>query len=267
MGDIKAKVWRTVRLQTGINRFLNDGMLGLTRARLAAELVDVHGFYNIPYIASLQFRTAGGWYQDNPQLVNISSNYAALHGNPTATTMTSAYKIQEQIMASSQPLFNFGDEKYGIKSYVYGGIAARGYSTGDADLIGQLSPILDVRLNRLRVQTGYTTSSVSGNSPFVFDEYIQGTSSVYLSGDVKVNKYISIGGTTGYNMTAKLYYARQLVAAIGPPDMKLVVGKDFILNNYRFGFNLIYGQPIPFNTLVFKGSPDQGQLGGSTGGI
>ncbi len=267
VGDIKAKIWRTVRLQSGINRFLPDGMLGLTRARLALEAVDVHGIYNIPYLASLQFRTAGGWYQDNPQLVNISSNYAALHGNPTSTIMTSAYKIQEQIMASTQPIFNFGDEKWGVKSFIFGGVAARGYSTGNLNMIGQLSPILDVRLNRLRVQTGYTTSSVGGSSPFVFDEYIQGQSSVYLSGDVKVCKYISIGGTTGYNMTSKLYYARQLVAAVGPPDVKLVIGKDFILNNYRFGFNMIYGQPVPFNKLVFKGAPDQGQLGGTTGGI
>ena len=267
VGDIKARVWRTVKLQAGINRFLNDGILGMTRARLALELNNTKTFSNIPYLGVLSFRTSGGWYQDNPQLVNISSTYAALHGNPTATAMTSAFKIQQQMMFTTQPIFNFGDDKVGIKSFIYGGAAARGYSTGNADLITQLSPIIDVHLNRLRLQTGYTTSSVNGQSPFVFDEYVQGTSSVFLQGDVKLCKYLSVGGMTGYNMTAKLAYAKQLVAAVGPPDAKLVVGKDFILNNYRFGFNLLYGDPIGFNKLVFKGTPDQGQLGGTAGGI
>jgi hypothetical protein len=267
VGDIKARVWRTVRFQSGINRFLNDGMFGLTRARLAAELVNQQGISNIPYLSMLSFRTSGGWYQDNPQLVNISSTYAALHGNPTATAMTSAYKIQQQIMLATHPFFNIGDDKYGIKGFVYGAAAARGYSTGNSNFVTQLSPILDVHLNRLRMQTGYTTSSVNGSSPFVFDEYVQGTQSVFLTGDVKVCKYLDIGGYTGYNMTAKLNYAKQLVAAIGPPDVKFVIGKDFILNNYRFGFNLLYGDPIQYNKLVFKGTPDQGQLGNAAGGI
>ncbi len=267
VGDIKSRVWRTIRLQAGINRFLNDGMLGLTRARLATELVNQQSIGSIPYLSSLTFRTTAGWFQDNPQLVNISSTYAQLHGNPTSTKITSAYRAQQQIMFTTHPFFNIGDDRVGVKAFIYGGAAARGYSTGNADLITQLSPILDVHLSRLRLQTGYTTSSVSGQSPFVFDEYIQGTSSVFLQGDVKVCKYFTIGGMTGYNMTAKLNYAKTLVAAIGPPDVKFVVGKDFILNNYRFGFNLLYGDPIQYNKLVFKGGPDQGQLGGAAGGI
>jgi len=34
------------------------------------------------------------------------------------------------------------------------------------------------------------------------------------------------------------------------------------LNNYRVGFNVLHGEPIPFDKLVLKGTPDQGQLGG-----
>ncbi len=267
IADFKATVWHTVRLQSGINRFLPDGMLGLTRARVALELNDNHPFYNIPYLSSLNFRTAAGWYQDNPQLVYISSNYAQLHGNPNQTVMNSGYKVQEQVSFVTHPLFNFGDDKWGAKGYIYGGAAARAYSTGDSSLIGQLSPILDVHMSRLRFQGGYTSSSVNGQSPFVFDQYIQGQNSVFLQGDVKLNKYLSIGGMTGYNMTQKLSYSKTLIAAIGPPDLKLIFGKDFILNNYRLGFNVLYGQPVQFDKLVFKGNPDQGQLGNRTGGI
>lgn len=267
IGDIKARVYRTVKFQAGVNRFLPDGMLGQVRARLAAELNDNHPFFNVPYLGSVNFRTAGGWYQDNPNLVYISSTYAALHGNPNTTVMNSGYKIQEQATFSTHPLFNIGDDKWGIKSFIYGGAAARGYSTGNSSLITQLSPILDLRANIVRLQAGYTTSTVNGSSPFVFDQYIQGQNSVFVQGDVKLSKYIDLGGMTGYNMTQKLSYAKTLVAAIGPPDLKLIVGKDFILNNYRLGFNVLYGQPVQYDKLVFKGAPDQGQLGNGTNGI
>ncbi len=267
IADFKASIWKSLRLQSGVNRFLNDGMLGMTRARLALELVNSKSISSVPYLSSLTFRTSGGWYQDNPQLVYISSTYAQLHGNPKTTVMNSAYKVQQQVMFSTHPLFNFGDDKYGAKAFIYGGAAARGYSSGDASLIGQLSPILDVHASRLRFQSGYTASSVGGSSPFVFDQYIQGQKSVFLQGDVKVSKYLSVGGMAGYNMTAKLSYARTLVAAIGPPDLKLIIGKDFILNNYRLGFNVLYGQPVQFDKLVFKNAPDQGQLASKAGGI
>jgi hypothetical protein len=267
IADLKANIWRTTKLQAGINRFLPDGMLGMTRARIALEVNDNHLITNVPYLGSLNFRTAGGWYEDNPQLVYVSDNYAALRGNPNSTVMNKAFKLQEQITFTTHPLFNIGDDKWGVKSYIYGGVAARAYSTGDSNLITQLSPILDVHANRLRLQGGYASSSVNGNSPFVFDQYIQGQNSVYLSGDIKISKYLSVGGMTGYNMTQKLSYSKTLVAAIGPPDFKLVVGKDFILNNYRIGFNVLYGQPVHFDKLVFKGRPDHGQLGSGAGGI
>jgi hypothetical protein len=262
VGDIKAKLYKSIRLQAGVNRFLDDGMMGLTRARLMAEVKDVHQITTIPYIGLLQFRSSAGWAQDNPLLVNVSSTNAQLHGSPTSSVMKSAYRVQEQITVTSHPIFSIGDDKYGAKSFLYGGTALRGYSTGDASLIGQFGPILDLRLNRLRMQTGYTNAAVRGASPFVFDEFVQGTQSVYAIGDVRVNRYLTLGTLIGYNLTAKLAYAKQLQAAIGPPDAKLLIGRDFVLNNYRVGFNILHGEPVPFDKLVLKGTPDQGQLGG-----
>ena len=53
-----------------------------------------------------------------------------------------------------------------------------------------------------------------------------------------------------------------ITAAIGPPDFKVLLSRDFLRGINRFGFDVLYGQPIPFNRLVLKGSPDHGQLGG-----
>jgi len=129
-------------------------------------------------------------------------------------------------------------------------------------LMAQAGPILNVYLNRFRLQGGYTQSAVRGKSPFVFDQFIQGQRSVQLGGDVKVSQYLTLGGSMGYNLNDKLLYQRSITAAVGPPDFKMLFSYDTIRRNNRYGFDVIYGQPVPFNKLVLKGTPDQGQLGG-----
>ncbi len=262
VADLKTKVWRATRLQAGINRFLNDGMMGMDRARAIAELVDNENFTHLPLLASFNFRTSAGWAQDNPELINVTPAYAKLYGNVTTTKITSAWRAQEQMTATSKPMFSFGDDKWGIKSFLFAGLALRGYSTNQANAIGQFGPTFSCNLNRLRFMAGYTLANVKGSSPFVFDEYIQGSQSTYVQGDYRVSKYLTLGGLYGYSLSSKLPYAEQIQAAVGPQDFKFIVGTDVIRGNYKFGFDMLYGAPIPFNNLVVKGSPDQGQLGG-----
>jgi hypothetical protein len=262
VSDFKLRIRKGFRFQSGINRYIDDGMMGARRARAIAEFVDNHPISNIPLLAAVNFRTSAGWAQDNPQLVNQTSAYAHLFGNVTSTDIKSAMRFQEQVTASTQPIFRFGDSNFGIKSFISGGAAARGYSTGDKNALGQIGPVIDLYLNRVRLQAGYTQSAYSGTSPFVFDEFIQGTRSTFLSGDFRINKWITLGGSLGYNLVDKLYYAKTVTAAIGPPDFKLLLSGNMIQASYRVGFNLLYGQPVPFDKLVLKSTPDQGQLGG-----
>lgn len=263
VADLKGAITKNAGFQLGVNRFLSDGMMGFRRARLLAEVADNRTLNGIPFINGLNFRTSAGWAQDNPQLVNLTPEYAKLFGNnANKTVQASAFKIQEQITASTHPLFAVGNDKYGMKSYIYGGAALRGYSTGDGGIIGQIGPALDVRLGRVHLMTNYTQSGVKGSSPFVYDQFIQGNRSVSFSGDVKVNKYLTLGGSIGYNLNAKLYYGKAITAAIGPEDFKLLIRRDLVTGMNRMGFDVLYGQPINFQRLVLKGGPDQGQLGG-----
>jgi hypothetical protein len=171
-------------------------------------------------------------------------------------------KIQEQLTATTHPLFAVGDRKYGVKSYIYGGVAARAYSTGDASVIGQLGPVLDLYLNRVRAQIGYTQGAVRGSSPFVFDQYIQGNQSGYIAGDYKFSKFLSVGGSYGLNISDNLAYQKQINIAVGPPDFKVLAMYNSIMGTGRLGFDVLYGSQIPFQQLILKGKADQGQLGG-----
>lgn len=265
VGDVKFKLYKEVRFQAGINRFLTDGMYGMRRARAIAEVYDNKTYSKIPFLQNLNFRTAIGIAQDNPQLINQSGTaYANLFGQAaqTKTVMTTALRASEQITATTHPLFVVGDDKYGVKSYFYGGVGLSGYSTGNARLMTQAGPVLDMHLNKVRLQTGYTQSAVKGSSPFVFDQFIQGSRSAYVSGDIKASKYVTIGGTLGWNFDAKMAYAKTITAAIGPEDFKVLLSRDMVRGTNRFGFDLLYGAPIQYNKLVLKGNPDQGQQGG-----
>lgn len=263
VADLRYRINNTAQFAGGINRFMDDGLYGFRRARVAAEVVDRRIFDKVPYMSFVGLRSSAGFYQDNPQLVNLSPGYASLFGGTqTSTVMNSAFKAQVQLTGSTHPLFALGDEKFGVKSYLFGGVAARGYSSGDASLLGQVSPVFDVYLNRARFQVGYAQSMARGNSPFVFDQFIQGSRSVNLQGDVKVNKYLTLGGGLGYNLQNKLFYSKMLTAAIGPEDFKVLLSREMVTGINRVGFDIIYGAPVGFNKLVLKQNPDHGNLGG-----
>lgn len=263
VADLHYRINKSMRLQSGINRFLDDGMFGFRRARLAAEVVDTRIFTNIPFLSFAGLRSSAGWMQDNPQLVNLTPEFAELFGGTQTTrVMNSGFKLQEQLTATTHPLIAIGNDKYGLRSYLYGGLALRGYSSGDAGIIGQIGPVVDVRLDRFNFQASYNQSAVRGSSPFLFDQFIQGNRSVNLAGDVKVNKYLTLGAGLGYNLSDKLAYSRTITAAIGPEDFKVLLTRDMVRGINRVGFDVLYGAPVPFNKLVLKGNPDHGQLGG-----
>ncbi len=264
VADFRTKLSPNTKFQAGINRYLEDGLYGFRRARLIAEVVHNHTVAKqIPYLASVNFRSSAGWAQDNPQLINTSPAFAALYGGTTTNTVkTSGFRISEQVQIVSQPVFSVGNEKYGVKGYFFGGLAASGYSTGDARLMGQIGPSLLFRANRFNLNTNYTQSAVRGSSPFLFDQFLQGSKSANIQGDVKINKWLTLGGGYGYSFDSKLPYQKTVTAAIGPPDFKVLLTRNMIQGINRFGFDLLYGQPIPFQRLVLKGSPDHGQMGG-----
>jgi hypothetical protein len=268
VGDFKARINKHSYFQSGINRFLNDGMFGVRRARLLAEVVDQRGITNVPYLSFVGFRTSAGWAQDNPSLVGLSGSQYSQLFNTTGHKKTSAYRVQEQITASTHPIFAVGDTKRGADLTVFGGVALRGYSTGNSMLMAQVGPMLSTHFDRFRARFGYTQSAVRGKSPFVFDQFIQGQRSVFAMGDVKLTKWLTVGTNLGYNLDSQMLYQRSITAAIGPEDFKVMFIRDTISGYQRFGFDVIYGSKVPFNTLAVKGTPDAGQLAGMhSGGI
>ncbi|MBU6453194.1 MAG: hypothetical protein KGS72_15530 [Cyanobacteria bacterium REEB67] len=256
---------RGLKLQVGLNRFLTEGLFGYRRANLLAEVVDDHPMskVKIPYISGVNFRTSFGAMRDQASFINNNPDLVKLYGGPVSTKhQPSAFRLEEQITASTVNLFAVGDDRYGLKSYMFGGIAAGAYSTGDYRALAQVGPQLAVKLNRFQLNAGYTQAAVRGSSPFYFDQYLQGSRSLNLSADIKVAKWLRVGGGYGYNLDAKAAYQKNINVAIGPDDFKILLNRDVLNKVDRFGFDILYGQAVPFKRMALKGAADQGQLGG-----
>jgi hypothetical protein len=262
VAELKYRIRQGLIFQSGINRFMPDGMFGIRRPRAIAEVVANKTLTKVPFLAMVDFRTSAGWMQDQPALLGLTPQFGQLFSNDTSKVIKSGYRISHQIMAISHPLMAVGDDKYGAKLSVFGGAAVRAYSSGDALGLAQLGPILNANLNRVRLQAGYTQSGVAGKSPFIFDQFIQGQRSCFLQGDVRLCKWLTLGGNFAYNLVDKSVLGRTITAAIGPDDFKLILSRDTIRGMNRFGFDVLYGAPIPYDKLVLKGRPDHGQLGG-----
>jgi lipopolysaccharide export system protein LptA len=250
------------KLQSGINRYLEDGVFGYRRARLLGEAVYNKGVSGIPFITGINFRTAAGFAQDDPDLLNQTPSLEKLYNLQGNQGKLFALRVQEQATLSTLPIFSLGDNRVGTKFFIYGGAGIKGYSTGDTLALAQVGPILDVRLHRLRLQGGYTQSGTSGKSPFVFDQFIQGSRSTSLNGDIRLSRYLTVGGMVGYNLDAKAMYQKTIKVAIGPDDFKVLLSHDTLSGFNRFGFNVFYKAPVNTNKLVLKGAPDTGKLGG-----
>lgn len=263
IADFKTKFSRNTSFQAGINRYLNDGLFGYRRARAIVEVINVKPFNNVPGLSSFQLRSSAGIAQDNPQLINTNSQWAALYGGPTSNrVMRSGARLQEQLTATTKPLFAVGDDHYGLKGYIFGGLGASAYSTGNFRAMAQIGPSMQVKAGRATFNCNYTQSAVRGSSPFLFDQFLQGNKSANISGDIKINKWLTVGGGYGYNIDSKLPYMKTVSAAIGPQDFKVLLSRNIIQGINRFGFDVLYGDPVPFQKLVLKGTGDHGQLGG-----
>ncbi len=262
VAELKYRFKNNVLFQSGINRYMPDGLFGIRRPRMIAEGVYNKTLSNVPFLAMVDFRSSAGWMQDQPALLGLTPQFGRLFTNDSSTKITSGYRVSQQMMFTSHPLLAVGDDRYGAKLQLFGGAAVRGYSSGDAMGMAQAGPILNANLGRVRLQTGYTQSGVRGQSPFVFDQFIQGTKSCQLAGDWKVCKWLTLGGNFMYNLDSKMVLGRTVTAAIGPDDFKVILSRDTIRGINRFGFDMLYGAPIPYDKLVLKAKPDQGQLGG-----
>ena len=213
------------KLIYGGNEYVDNGMFGRQKPRYVAEIVD-----NRKLASAMNF----SFYQRS------SAGYAQDYFNNWGT---SRFQLQGTLV-NDRPLF-------AIKDYLQlGAISQYDISVyGNGSTFGLLrgGPTLGSKLGPLSMHATYFQAAAYGQSPFLFDRFVQGKSNLWLNSDLKLCKYVSVGYLASLNLLKdnwnhKLATENQLYTLVGPEDFKLRIGYDTIRKASIVGVDMLLGQ-------------------------
>ena len=170
----------------------------------------------------------------------------------------------------SQSLYKYKDEKK--RFLVDAGVQLQGsaavYGTGDTQFVARIGPRLRIQYKNWMQDVGYLLTGYSDHSPLPrFDAYRYGRSSVYLTEAFRINKYLSVGWAGNINLShdapnGRMFQENAFIVSVGPDDLRLVFGYDFIREVTYLGFNMAFdpkGTKISYEKMVIKNPEKLGQ--------
>lgn len=259
VGEFSHKIKDKTELRAAVNQFLDGGFLGSTLSKYNVGIIDKRGYNNSflrKYTESgVLFRSEANWTEGDG---DVTPDRLRTLQKKSAEDLDglekSAYKLEEQISLTTRPLFMIGTEYNNVALRLRTRNALRAYSTGDFQGIFTGGPLLDTVLGPLSFELGFNQSYTQGKSPLFYDQYIEGTQSIALDGDIKISEYLTLGGYTTYNLQDSELVQRQIRAKIGPKDFKLLVNLDSLRQQVQFGVNFLFGRPIDFERFLVVNS-------------
>jgi len=198
---------------------------------------------------------AGGWAKDNQDLfsgdeaVNLREGF---DGDQDIKKEHEGFRSVLEAGLYTKPIWRRGNELYNVSIRGRGQASARFYGSGDFQGIGRFGPALEARIDNLSFEIDYLFAAIGGESPFLFDQFIDGSQSILFDGDYAVNKWLSLGTLLTYNLTRDEFVRNELRAEFGPQDFKLRLAYDTIRNQMNIGFNVLFGEPTAFDTMRVK---------------
>ena len=245
-------------LRYGSNTFMEEWFLGSRMAKYTAELIYDKGYSRPNFLAEgrhlvFQHRASVGLMQDNDR------NYYGerFNSNGIATTRFRYMAgINQKLYGIEKP----EDRFYFDLSFLMQGSAAV-YGTGDTQFIGRVGPMAHVQYKNWMQDVAYYQTAYDDKTPLPrYDAYRYGHSSLYVSEIFRLNKYLSVGWSGMVNLSndapnGKLFQENRFVVAVGPEDLKLRVGYDFVRQSTYMGFDVAFdtkGTKVKYKRMEIK---------------
>jgi hypothetical protein len=233
-------IGENVHLMAAYNDFYTNGLIGqMERPNYIAQLTDYRVLKQFKNVMVTSFESIG-WARDNFNPTNRTEYFV----NPTSSDPTSGGRVQLQAQIQNvRPLIRLGDHvHFGLR----GQVALSGYTSGDMLGILRGGPTMNVNFKRFNSQIGYFQTMTHGESPFVFDAYFGGARNVTMNNFVRVNEFLSVGLSNSFNLqrdnaTNSLAVGNTVHVLVGPKDVKMNIGYDFISKRSSFGINYFPG--------------------------
>lgn len=241
------------------NQFMRNPSFGATQVGRLAELRHIFRF-KVPYIvdrnSSVRIDNSFGFAKDNGDLFSDRrlEDLAEARGDKgnKIDEDNSDFRSQHDISFYTNPFFRMGNEFYNLSLSARARSSLRFYGSGDVFFIGQIGPSIQSRLKNIEFEIAYLIADTLGESPFLFDQFVQGDQSILFDGDYKINEWVSIGALLVYNLDRERFVNNEIRTEFGPKDFKLRASYDPIRNQADFGINMILGDPVNFDNLDLK---------------
>ena len=237
-------------------------MVVSTLSQLCAYSEGFLGSRRPGYGAQLGFEKA---YEDKEHKIAFRhSTYAGLFSDYRKTAM-------KHYFATTRFRENLELQKYFLEyknseqdMFLKLGIVAYGsatlYGTGDTVGIFRIGPTLSSKVKKWDSNILYTQGGIHGKSPFVFDRYMYGRSSVFFNEKFNFNNVFALG-FVGAISPNKDNYKRDMIteamiyALFGPKDFKIALSYDFYRSAGYLDFMFLLGSDnakINFDKLTTK---------------
>lgn len=139
--------------------------------------------------------------------------------------------------------------------------AATLYGSGQTTGVVRVGPYLTTKLKFWESNIGYMFGGVHGDSPFIFDKYRYGRSTIIFHEKININDKFALGFRANVsplkdNYEDKLLTESRFYVMFGPQDLKLVLSYDFVRDTARLEFLFLLGTEssrINFEKMTAKG--------------
>jgi hypothetical protein len=250
--DVYKKLFQVNAL---INQFKRGSIFGASQVGQLYEASSQFRLH-LPFVEDRGARVnlAAGWAKDNVDLFSGErrQDLSEERDGAPARQEHSGFRTELEADAYTQPIWRYGNELYNISLSARGQAALRFYDTGDVNTIARFGPALQARLDNLAFEVDYLFAAIGGESPFLFDQFVDGSQAIIFDGDYTVNKWLSVGTVLTYNINRDRFVRNQIRAELGPQDFKIRLGYDVVRNQFDLGFNVLYGEPIRYDALNVK---------------
>ncbi len=237
----------SLSLNYGRNAYIPEGFMGARRSGYAAQLQYLKSYKN----EDLDIGFNHGFY------AGIFSEYEK-HDQEHAFA-TTRFRYLAEI---SKQLFKIENKEQdmllGLSAHAQG--SATVYGTGDTAGVVRIGPVLTSRLKRWESNIGYMLGGIHGDSPFIFDKYRYGVSSILFNEKFNFNNKFALGyrayiSPLRDNYEEHLLTESRLYAVLGPNDLKVVLSYDFVREVAHIDFMFLIGSDnskIEFDKLTTK---------------
>lgn len=258
-------------LQYGKNTYMDEWFMGKSWLGYGGEIVYEKGYQHKDFLyknanATFRQRIAAGLFHENK--LNVSGKKIKGYNHMS----TARFKYMAEYNQRLYSMFGGVDTTYydGWKqvdfSLVSQGSVAL-YGTGDTQLIGRIGPRLSTQYKNWRQELGYFATCYSDDTPLRnFDRFRYGRSNVYLREYIKLHKYLTVGFYVSYLLKDTIRKTERdllrestFYVALGPDDLKLNLGYDWVRKNTYFGVSMAMntkGSSVEYNKMTIK-NPDK----------